>query len=104
MKARPSATVSFDCDTEEEEERHQKGVAKRKERSLERFLGAIHGAILVARKARRRRQRRLKNNLQSLEPAVAVNDGTERIHNLCTFHLFWKGNVKELKALYKKSC
>ena len=83
MKPRPTSTVSFACDTDEEKERHERGEESRRKRRRERA---------AAKKA--------KGPTTLTPPAMTAEQKSfERMHHKCTFNFFWQGDEKEIRAM-----
>ena len=85
MKPSPKSTVTFpDCNTDEEEERHRKGVESRKNRRRGRL------AVAVAVTSQKRKYSQSQKD-------------DEHKHYEWTFSFWWRAKEQELRAMYEKA-
>jgi hypothetical protein len=87
MKPNPFSVVSFNCDTEEEEERHRRGVESRRKR----------------REARIAAKANMSAKPETEDLKTEDDKFSERLHNKYTLNFLWKGNEKDIEAMVDKA-
>lgn len=87
MKPNPFSVVSFNCDTEEEEERHRRGVESRRKR----------------REARIAAKANMSAKPETEDDKTEDDKALERLHHKYTLNFLWRGNEKDIKAMFDKA-